>query len=182
MIASSRPSRHQWLIPIILATQKTQIKRIGVQSRHWEIVHKTLSQKYQTPKKGWFKSPVPLKNKNKFETSLGNLARPRLKNKIKSGHQWHIKVEKESRVSGRQMPAALSPRPAVPRVKFSVCSTVWKLFGNNKLSTWLCFPKGPNHVGEMRSQEEEGERLTFVSGLMWLREASKLLYTESTWT
>jgi hypothetical protein len=40
-----------------------------------------------TKKKGWFKSPVPLKNKNKFETSLGNLARPRLKNKIKSGHQ-----------------------------------------------------------------------------------------------
>jgi hypothetical protein len=50
----------QWLKPIILATQKTEIKRIGVQSRPWEIVHKTLSQKYQTPKKGWFKSPVPL--------------------------------------------------------------------------------------------------------------------------
>jgi hypothetical protein len=40
-----------WLMAVILATHETQIRRIIVQSQPGEIVHKTLSQKYATPKK-----------------------------------------------------------------------------------------------------------------------------------
>jgi hypothetical protein len=34
---------HQWLTPIILATQEAEIRRIMVQSQTWQIVHETLS-------------------------------------------------------------------------------------------------------------------------------------------
>jgi hypothetical protein len=37
--------RHQWLTPIILVTQKAEIRRITVQSQAGQIVLKTLSQK-----------------------------------------------------------------------------------------------------------------------------------------
>jgi hypothetical protein len=33
--------RHQWLMPIILSTQKAEIKRITVQSQPQQIVHET---------------------------------------------------------------------------------------------------------------------------------------------
>jgi hypothetical protein len=39
-----------WFMPIILATQKTEIWRISVQSQPGEIVHKTQSQKYPSQK------------------------------------------------------------------------------------------------------------------------------------
>jgi hypothetical protein len=38
-------ARHQWLTPIILATQEAEVRRISVQSQLRQIVHKTLSQK-----------------------------------------------------------------------------------------------------------------------------------------
>jgi hypothetical protein len=38
-------------MPIILAMQKAEIRRIEVQSQPGQIVHKTLSQKYPTHKK-----------------------------------------------------------------------------------------------------------------------------------
>jgi hypothetical protein len=37
---------HQWLTPVILATQETEIRSINVQSQLEQIVHETLSQKY----------------------------------------------------------------------------------------------------------------------------------------
>jgi hypothetical protein len=40
-------------MPVILATQEAEIRRIVVQSQPRQIVFKTLSQKYQTKKKGW---------------------------------------------------------------------------------------------------------------------------------
>jgi hypothetical protein len=45
---------HWWLAPIILATQEAEIRRITVPSHPWQIVHETLSQKYSTPKRGWW--------------------------------------------------------------------------------------------------------------------------------
>jgi hypothetical protein len=42
---------HQWLTPVILATQETEIKRIGVPSQPRQIVRKILSQKTLHTKK-----------------------------------------------------------------------------------------------------------------------------------
>jgi hypothetical protein len=39
-------ARHQWLMPIILATQEAEIRRI-----EFQIVPKTQSRKYQTQKR-----------------------------------------------------------------------------------------------------------------------------------
>jgi hypothetical protein len=43
-------ARCQWLMPIILATEGAEIRRIKVQSQSRQIVHKTISQKYPTQK------------------------------------------------------------------------------------------------------------------------------------
>jgi hypothetical protein len=45
-------------MPVILATQETEIRRIAVQSQLRQIIHKTLSQKNPSQKKGlveWLK-------------------------------------------------------------------------------------------------------------------------------
>jgi hypothetical protein len=39
-------------MPVILTTQEAEIRRIKVQSQSRQIIHKTLSQKYLTQKKG----------------------------------------------------------------------------------------------------------------------------------
>jgi hypothetical protein len=44
---------HQWLMPVILTTEEAAIGRIEVQSQPRQIVHRILSQKYPTQKKGW---------------------------------------------------------------------------------------------------------------------------------
>jgi hypothetical protein len=49
-------ARHQWLTPVILATQETEIRRITVRSQPGQIVYETLSQKKKKTitKKGWW--------------------------------------------------------------------------------------------------------------------------------
>jgi hypothetical protein len=65
-------------MPIILATQEAEIRRITVQSHPGQIVHKTLSRKKLSPKKGglaeWLKvkalSSSPSTAKKKFKNLL----------------------------------------------------------------------------------------------------------------
>jgi hypothetical protein len=44
-------SQVQWLTPVILPTQETEIRRIVVQSQPGQIVHETLSQKKPSQKR-----------------------------------------------------------------------------------------------------------------------------------
>jgi hypothetical protein len=41
-------------MPIILATQEAEIRRLVVQSQPWQIVFETLSQKIPNTKQGWW--------------------------------------------------------------------------------------------------------------------------------
>jgi hypothetical protein len=43
---------YRWLIPIILATQEAEIRRIAVRSQPGQIVHETLTRKNPSQKKG----------------------------------------------------------------------------------------------------------------------------------
>jgi hypothetical protein len=47
-------ARHQWLPPVILATQEAEICRIVVPNHLWQIVCETLSQKKKITKKVWW--------------------------------------------------------------------------------------------------------------------------------
>jgi murein endopeptidase len=47
-------ARRQWLTPIILAAQETEIRRILVRSQTRQIVCETLSQKKPSTKKSWW--------------------------------------------------------------------------------------------------------------------------------
>jgi hypothetical protein len=44
-LPSKKKSRHQWLMPVILATQEAEIRRVMVQTSPRQRVHETLSQK-----------------------------------------------------------------------------------------------------------------------------------------
>jgi hypothetical protein len=44
-------ARHQWLMSVILATWKAEIRRITVRDQPRQIIYETLSQKYSTQKR-----------------------------------------------------------------------------------------------------------------------------------
>jgi hypothetical protein len=44
LLLRSKASGHQWLMPVILAIQEAEIRRIAIQSQLGQIVQKTLSQ------------------------------------------------------------------------------------------------------------------------------------------
>jgi hypothetical protein len=48
-VSKKREARRQWFMPVILATQEAEMRRIAVRSQ--QIVHKTLSRKYLSQKK-----------------------------------------------------------------------------------------------------------------------------------
>jgi hypothetical protein len=49
-------ARHWWFMPVILATQEAEIRRITIRSQLRQIVLKTLSRKIPITKKGWWSS------------------------------------------------------------------------------------------------------------------------------
>jgi hypothetical protein len=51
-IIYSMAGTNQWLTPAILATQEAEIRRITVQSQLGQTVHKTISRKNPSQKKG----------------------------------------------------------------------------------------------------------------------------------
>jgi hypothetical protein len=44
----------RWLMPVILASQEAEIRRIAIQHQPWEIVYETISQKNPSHKKDWW--------------------------------------------------------------------------------------------------------------------------------
>jgi hypothetical protein len=46
-------ARHQYITPVILATQEAEVRRIMVQSQAGQIVHETVSQQNLLQKMGW---------------------------------------------------------------------------------------------------------------------------------
>jgi hypothetical protein len=60
-IQGAAPAGSQWLTPIILATQKAEIRRITVQSPSGQLVLKNPSRKNPSQKElvEWFKVQVP---------------------------------------------------------------------------------------------------------------------------
>jgi hypothetical protein len=71
-IKSLRLARHQWLTPVILATQEAEIRRIMVRSQPGRIVGETLSQKKLFTEKGWWSGSSTEKKKKRSS----KLARP----------------------------------------------------------------------------------------------------------
>jgi hypothetical protein len=51
---NSYVGRHQWLVPVILATQEAEIRKTAVLSQPRQIVGESPSQKYTTRKKDWW--------------------------------------------------------------------------------------------------------------------------------
>jgi hypothetical protein len=49
-VKSKNSTGHPWLMPVILASQKAEIRKISVQSKPEQIVCEALSQKYLTQK------------------------------------------------------------------------------------------------------------------------------------
>jgi hypothetical protein len=67
-------------MPVILATQEAKIRRIAVRSQPRKIVRETLSRKYLTQKKGWWRGSsfrpliepqLPQKKKKKKKLDKG---------------------------------------------------------------------------------------------------------------
>jgi hypothetical protein len=76
-------AHRQWLIPIILAAQEAEIRRIAVQSQPRKTVCKTLSWKTLFQKIGptsgsrwrpWVQTPIPHTQKKLFHCHCGELA------------------------------------------------------------------------------------------------------------
>jgi hypothetical protein len=83
-VKTHRIAGHQWLTPIILATQEAEIRRITVQNHPGQIVQETLSQKKPSQKRaggvaqgeGPESKPQYCKKTNKKKTDRVNWINP----------------------------------------------------------------------------------------------------------
>jgi hypothetical protein len=79
-IRQKKVVRHRWLMPIILSTQKAEIRRIVVQSQPEQRVHKTLSRKY--PSQKWLVEWLKVKALSSNPSTT--------KKKKKKGKTWQL--------------------------------------------------------------------------------------------
>jgi hypothetical protein len=104
-----------WLMPVILATQEAEIRRITVRSQLWQMVHETLSQKTFHKNKASgvakgegpeFKPNATKKPKTKLKTTRFERAQPIRKlqaqptRMLLSAHLISIELEQHSGVNG----------------------------------------------------------------------------------
>jgi hypothetical protein len=101
-------SQRRWLVPIILATQEAEIRRIEVWSQARQIVCKTLSWKTHHKKRSWVQAPVLQKKSAGTDVFMDEFYQT-FKYKITWKHEFGINFQK---TKGNIFPAQFT-RPAL---------------------------------------------------------------------
>jgi hypothetical protein len=107
-------ARCWWLMPVILASQEAEIRRITVQSQPKQIVHETLSWKYPTTKRPGKVDQVIECLPSKCEALSSNSSTAKKKNKkTKNHHSQTLKPSKSLNSYTHPLSGSFSPSPPI---------------------------------------------------------------------